>query len=167
MYAVDILEADLHREEHQRAVVELLTVYAADPMGIASSLPGDTGSKTVAGLRGLPTSVVYLAYSNNQPIGLAVCFLGFSTFAAKPLLNIHDLVVHPEYRRRGIGSRLLAHVEQDARDRGCCKVTLEVRRDNAVAQSVYRRSGFEAGTPPYEFWTKSLDGQGLDRPSDT
>ena len=48
----------------------------------------------------------------DNPVGAAVCFIGFSTFAAKPLINIHDFVVLPAARGKGVGRRLLEAVEK-------------------------------------------------------
>lgn len=59
---------------------------------------------------------VLLAWVDGQPAGVATCFEGFSTFACRPLLNLHDLAVHPDHRGRGLGKRLLAQVEQLARE---------------------------------------------------
>jgi ribosomal protein S18 acetylase RimI-like enzyme len=68
-----------------------------------------------------------------------------STFRAMPLLNIHDCAVRPEYRRHGLGGRLLASGVEAARSRGCCKIMLEVRADNPAARALYERAGFGAG----------------------
>jgi ribosomal-protein-alanine N-acetyltransferase len=57
------------------------------------------------------------------------------------LLNIAS---HPEHRRQGHASRLLAHVIEFGRARACRVVTLEVRRSNAAAIRLYRRFGFRA-----------------------
>jgi ribosomal protein S18 acetylase RimI-like enzyme len=75
-------------------------------------------------------------------VGIATCFLGFSTFAARPLINVHDLAVLPEHRGRGIGRGLLEAVEHCARERGCAKVTLEVQENNSPARRLYKRMGF-------------------------
>jgi ribosomal protein S18 acetylase RimI-like enzyme len=83
-----------------------------------------------------------LALSEGTPVGVAVCFLGFSTFNARPLLNIHDLAVVPERRGQGIGKALLAAAEAEAMRRGCCKLTLEVQDDNRRARGLYERAGF-------------------------
>ena len=102
-----------------------------------------------------------LAIVDGSPAGMAVCFEGFSTFACKPLLNIHDIIVIKEYRGRGISKRLLAKAEEIATGLGCCKLTLEVLEGNTIAQAAYKASGF-AG---YEldprmgkamFWQKKL-----------
>ena len=70
------------------------------------------------------------------------CLEGFSTFACKPLVNLHDLAVIPAYRGQGVGARLLESVEAIARARGSCKLTLEVLSGNGTALGVYARSGF-------------------------
>jgi ribosomal protein S18 acetylase RimI-like enzyme len=75
-------------------------------------------------------------------VAVAVCFVGFSTFVARPLINIHDLAVLPEYRGQGIGRLLLQQVEAKGHELGCCKLTLEVREDNHRAQRLYQRFGF-------------------------
>jgi len=83
-----------------------------------------------------------LAYDGDAPVGLANCFQGFSTFACRPLINIHDLMVLPEARRKGASQSLLAFVEQEAIQRRCCKVTLEVLDGNSGARSAYEKYGF-------------------------
>jgi GNAT superfamily N-acetyltransferase len=108
-------------------------------------------------------AVVLLGYAQGAAAGLLIAFEGFSTFACAPLLNIHDIVVAPAYRGAGLAGRLLARAEAIARDRGCCKLTLEVLEGNRAARAAYRRSGFR----PYEldpamgralFWEKPLGG---------
>ena len=73
------------------------------------------------------------------------CFIGFSTFAARSLINIHDLHVTADHRRRGIGRHLLQAIEDDARELDCCKLTLEVQENNHPALALYRALGFVRG----------------------
>ena len=143
--AVDVVEADLERVDHQRDVLALTAAYALDPMGNDGPLPSEVLERLIPGLKSHPTTLVFLAYKNQQAVGLATCFRGFSTFAARPLINIHDLVVLPDHRGMGIGHRLLAAVEQCARATGCCKVTLEVQENNTKARRTYDQAGFSQG----------------------
>ena len=83
-----------------------------------------------------------LAWLDGEAVGLIDCFAGFSTFAAKPLLNVHDIVVHASRRGQGIAQALLAWAGQRAGELGCCKLTLEVLSNNARAMAAYRRAGF-------------------------
>ncbi len=142
MSAVEIVEADLNRPDHQSTVLELIDAYARDPMGNGGPLSEDVMERLIPGLRGHPTSMVFLAYSDGAAAGVAVCFLGFSTFAAQPLINIHDLAVLPTERGRGVGRRLLEAVADKGRTLGCCKLTLEVQENNQRARRLYESVGF-------------------------
>lgn len=57
--------------------------------------------------------------------------------------DVQTIAVAPSYQGRGLGSRLLRALLVEATRRGCADVLLEVRADNAPAQALYRRSGFE------------------------
>jgi ribosomal protein S18 acetylase RimI-like enzyme len=149
MSQLRIVEADLGLPEHQQAVLEMVDAYARDAFGNGHPLPADVRQSLIPGLREHPTTLILLAYQLEQPIGVAVCFLGFSTFAARPLINIHDLSVLPAYRSQGIGQQLLRAVEQKARELNCCKLTLEVHENNRRAQRIYQQAGFQqAGHQP-------------------
>jgi GNAT superfamily N-acetyltransferase len=139
---VNVIEADLDRPEHQQDVRALTAAYALDPMGNGGPLSPEVLEHLIPSLKSHPTTLIFLAYKNSNAVGLATCFRGFSTFAARPLINISDLAVLPEYRGMGIGRLLLAAVEQKARQSGCCKVTLEVQDNNAKARRTYERAGF-------------------------
>ncbi len=142
MSGVTIIEADLNDYHHQTAILQLVNAYARDPMGDGQDLPTAVRDRLIPGLRQHPTALVLLAFDDAIPVGIAVCFVGFSTFAARPLMNIHDLAVISEYRGQGIGRLLLEGVEAKGRELGCCKLTLEVREDNHGAQRLYQRFGF-------------------------
>ncbi len=157
----EIVEADLDRVDHRRDVVALTDAYARDAMGGGQPLTADATNQLVAGLRAQPTTLIFLAYVDGAAVGIATCFGGFSTFAARPLINVHDLAVLPAHRGRGVGRALLDAVTRAARTRGCCKVTLEVLEHNARARHVYEHAGFDSpryGTTDgrYLFYTKVL-----------
>jgi ribosomal protein S18 acetylase RimI-like enzyme len=143
MSTIELVTADLALKAHQQAVQDLLDVFSRDEMGNSRPMTPEVRARLIPGLRNHPTTLIFLAFMEERPVGLAVCFHGFSTFAAKPLINIHDFVVLPETRGRGIGRRLLAAVEQTARDHGCCKVTLEVQENNQRARRIYAAAGFQ------------------------
>jgi GNAT superfamily N-acetyltransferase len=140
--ALVVRAADLADPADAAAIVMLVDAYASDPIGGGRPLPGDVAGRLVEGLRAHPTTLVLLACDDGRPVGVAVCFFGFSTFAARPLLNVHDLAVLPAHRGRGIGRALLAAAEEHARARGCCKMTLEVLEQNRRARAVYASVGF-------------------------
>lgn len=140
--SVQVRKIELGDESHRRALLALLDHYARDPMGGGSPLTEQAQRLLIPGLRTRSDYVGFLAFVERDAVGLINCFEGFSTFAAKPLLNIHDLVVHESARGRGVGQRLLAAAEAEAVQRGCCKLTLEVLSKNSAALSSYTRAGF-------------------------
>jgi len=143
MQDIAIVEADLGDPQHQDAIVHLIDMYARDPMGGRNALPEAVRAALIPGLQRHPTTVVFLAWHSATPVGIAVCFVGFSTFLARPLVNIHDLAVIPAYRRHGVGRLLLERVAAKGKALGCCKLTLEVRADNHSAQRLYEAVGFD------------------------
>ncbi len=133
---------DLHRPAHASAFVALLDHYARDPMGGGAGLTAAVKDTLPARLAEHPAFVSFLAFAADEAVGLINCFEGFSTFKARPLLNIHDIAVHAAHRGRGVGQALLAAAEDAARARGCCKLTLEVLSNNHPALAAYARAGF-------------------------
>jgi len=133
---------DLHDNTHTTALITLLDHYAHDPMGGATGLSLHAKAHLVEALRSRTDYFAHIAWLGDEAVGLINCFEGFSTFAARPLLNVHDIVVMREHRGKGIGRALLAAAEAHAIQRGCCKLTLEVLDRNAVAMSAYIAFGF-------------------------
>ncbi|MFO7724540.1 MAG: GNAT family N-acetyltransferase [Oceanipulchritudo sp.] len=146
---------------HARAIVDLLDTYSLDPMGTGQSLSPGTRRDLVPELRRRPWIVTLMAILDDVPAGLLIAMEGFSTFAAKPLLNLHDVAVHPDFRGNGIGTALFKEAEVVARKRGCCKLTLEVLEGNEGARKLYQRLGFrpyslDEATGVAQFWEKPL-----------
>ena len=147
MAEVRIAEADLSDREQGAAIVAMIDDYARGPMGGGRPLREDVQGRLAQGLAGHPMARVWLAWDDSRPVGVAVVFEGYSTFAAAPSFNVHDLAVRESHQGQGIGRRLLAAVEHAARGRGCCKLTLEVLEENVRAQGLYRSVGFVGGAP--------------------
>jgi ribosomal protein S18 acetylase RimI-like enzyme len=124
-------------------------------------LPDDVRARLAAGLAAVPGAFAFLARLGTRPVGAAVCFVGYSTFAAAPLVNIHDICVLAPHRGRGIASALFARIEAEARARGACKITLEVLSGNDNAKRLYKSLGYGDYTLDPEaghalFWQKRL-----------
>lgn len=141
---MDIHLANLSDPRDASDVVELLDAYARDIMGGGEPLTDSVKERLPRDLSAFPTALVLLARVDGVPAGVAVSFLGYSTFAAAPLLNLHDFAVTPAFRGRGVARALLERLADEARSRGCCKITLEVLENNHRARGIYARAGFAA-----------------------
>jgi ribosomal protein S18 acetylase RimI-like enzyme len=122
--------------------LDLLDAYARDRMGAGAPLSEAVRMRLPRDLADNPRAHALLARTAGRPVGFATCFVGYSTFRAMPLLNIHDIAVLPEARGRGVGTALISAITTLAGHLGCCRLTLEVRTDNPVALRLYERGGF-------------------------
>ncbi len=152
---MEVLIADLSQPLHADAVVALLDMYCQDFFGKGAPLENEVRYRVIRGLKEAG-GTCFLARDGEAFVGLAICLPSFSSFRARPILNIHDIAVVPEHRGKGIGRALLAAIEDEARRRGCAKITLEVRSDNALARDLYRRCGFWGTEPQTLFWSREL-----------
>lgn len=125
------------------AIVRLMQVYAQDPMGGGEALPEQAATNLVACLARISGAFTVLAFDRERSIGLVNSFEGFSTFRCRPLINIHDVIVEQPWRGKGIAGAMFDLVESIARERDCCKLTLEVLEGNVAAQRAYRKLGFD------------------------
>jgi GNAT superfamily N-acetyltransferase len=158
---INIVRVDYGNPQHGSDLVLLLDSYARDPMGGGEPLSQFVKDNLVAELSKRDFGLSLIVYVDNQPAGLLNAFEGFSTFACKPLFNVHDIIVLEKFRGLQLSQLLLQELEDIALNKGCCKITLEVLEGNNIAQRAYQKSGF-AG---YEldpqmgkamFWQKKL-----------
>ncbi len=77
-----------------------------------------------------------LAQVNDKIVGYVLFWL------LPDAVDIHNIAVHTEFRRKRIGQSLLQHVLEQARNRSSSRVTLEVRVSNIAAQKLYESVGF-------------------------
>jgi ribosomal protein S18 acetylase RimI-like enzyme len=131
------------------ALTALLDHYAQDPMGGGSPIAPEALKRLCDDLAKRAFAFSFIAWAQNaqgehgeQAVGLANCFEGYSTFKAAPLINIHDIVVHCDWRGQGVAQQLMQAVELEARARAACKITLEVLTGNQTAMKSYERFGF-------------------------
>lgn len=156
-----VTEADLADPVHAQAVVELLDRYAQDPAGGGAGLDDRVRRDLIPALQRRRDALIVLALADGHAVGLLSAFEAFSTFAAAPLLNVHDLYVTPEQRGKGIGRELLGYAEGVACRRGYCQITLEVLSGNMLALRLCLAQGFEAFALDERmghalFWQKNL-----------
>ena len=158
---IKIIKADYLNAEHAKQIAILMDSYALDPMGGGKPLAKEVRNNLSQELSKLPYAFSIISYVNDIPAGLVTCFELFSTLSCKPLINIHDVIVLPEFRGNSLSQKMLEKVEEIAVYRGCCKLTLEVLEGNQIARSSYTKFGFTDYTLDPKmghalFWQKTL-----------
>ena len=92
---------------------------------------------------------VIIGYARDEPAGFALFFPSYSTFLGKPGIYLEDLFVLPEWRGRGFGRQLLAHLARLAGERGCGRLEWAVLNWNEPAIGFYEN----LGAKPMNDWT--------------
>jgi len=90
-----------------------------------------------------------IARIGEEPVGFALFFHNFSTFAARPGLYLEDLFVLPEHRGLGVGRELLRHLARLAVARDCARFEWAVLDWNEPAIGFYK----SLGAQPMNEWT--------------
>ena len=140
---LEVRRVNYRDDGDSQSLLFLLDMYAQDPMGGGIPLAADVKPRLCRELADFPGAYSAIAWLDGRPVGLINAFVGYSTFKARPLMNVHDIAVVPEVRGQGVGQALLAALEQHARAINCCKLTLEVLSGNTRGLRSYEQFGFE------------------------
>jgi GNAT superfamily N-acetyltransferase len=160
---VSCIEVDYGNPAHTTLLLQLLQMYAQDPMGGGEAISADTTGRLIAEMAKRPHvfSILVFDTQSEKALGFANCIESFSTFKCRPVVNIHDFAVIPEARGAGVSQVLVEAIAQAAKHRDACKLTLEVLEGNKSAQRAYQKAGFKGYELDPEmgqalFWEKPL-----------
>lgn len=138
------------------AFIRELAEYEREPDAVKAD--ETTLSRQLFGER--PAAEVMIADVDGEPAGFALFFHNFSTWLGKRGLYLEDLFVRPQFRGRGAGQALMAHLARIAIERDCGRFEWSVLDWNTPAVAFYRRLGAVA----MEEWTvQRLSGEALHR----
>lgn len=161
MLNLRLKKVDYQDPEQVAELLDLLQMYALDPMGGGGAIDDNT-------LKALPEALAsrdfmhsFIVYEEDTPLGFSNCIESFSTFSAKGVMNIHDFAIVPQARGKDLSQFLLKGIEEFASNIGCTKLTLEVLTGNKSAIRAYEKSGFSAyqlnpDLGDAMFWQKSI-----------
>jgi len=88
-------------------------------------------------------SVIFLASVDGQALGFMQLYPSFASLSLAPGWILNDLFVDPAGRGQGIGERLMGAARELAVDTGAAEIFLQTARDNAAAQRLYQRLGYQ------------------------
>ncbi len=84
-----------------------------------------------------PASRCWVAEIDGKVVGMIVAWLIVDE------VHVATIATHPDFRRRGVAKKLLAHTLQHLKEEGAQSSFLEVRASNVAAQEMYRKFGYE------------------------
>lgn len=97
------------------------------------------------------TAVFFVAVDNEKAVG----YIGFHTVLDEGY--IANIAVLPSYRRKGIGALLLNTAVEYCKENGISFLSLEVRKSNNSAISLYRKFGFENVGERKRFYSEPIE----------
>jgi len=150
------LGALLVEEHHDFDPLRFLSARDRTPADYASFLARQLGK---------PDAVVLVADDNGDVIGYAYATVeGYDYMSLRgPAGVLQDIVVDPEYRRRGVGRLLLEAALASLKSRGAPRVVLSTAKRNEAAHRLFASAGFR---PTMIEMTRELGGTVADRVND-
>ena len=107
-----------------------------------------------------PSASVIFVYDGEKPVGFAVFYFTYSTFAGLPGMYLEDLFVRPEARGLGVGRQMLRYLARLAKAKGCWRIEWAVLHWNKTAIGFYQKLG---AIPMEEWAVYRLFGTSLDQ----
>lgn len=86
---------------------------------------------------------LFVAKVGTDVIGMVNLLFTISTAIGQKVAILEDMIVLPKYQNYGIGSKLIEHAKQYAKNEGIGRITLLTDNDNTKAHSFYKRNGFQ------------------------
>ena len=157
-----VLQASYTNPVHAEAIGLVLNSLRRRPDGWRPlRCPPTVLKQLPAELAKRPHAFSVLAFVGGEPAGLVNCFEGFSTFACRPLVNVHDVAVVPKFRGLGLSQKMLqksrtspASVAAAKSPWRCWKAMRWPRRP--MASSALPPGMFDPAHGRMMFWTKAL-----------
>lgn len=149
----------IDRNELKRFMKSLVEIYTEGYRGLekyAYSTP-EKIKKYIQWLYRSDKDGFFVAFDGHKPIGFAGTNASWY-FAGKVFGEIHEIVVHPDYSGRGIGSQLLDRSIEYLRKHGRTRAGLWVGVTNEGAKKFYLKNGFkpEGVYGRWERWEKEI-----------
>jgi ribosomal protein S18 acetylase RimI-like enzyme len=85
---------------------------------------------------------IFVAKKNKTIVGMVILLYTVSTALGEQVVLLEDMVVSPNERELGIGSKLLDHAVKYATEKGCKRITLLTDKMNIRAQKFYKQHKF-------------------------
>lgn len=86
---------------------------------------------------------LFVVRDGNTVVGMANALITVSTAEGCKVVLLEDVIIHPDYRGRALGQRLIAHILDWASANGIPRVTLLADKDNTPALAFYAKLGFD------------------------
>ena len=104
-------------------------------------------------------SVIFIALDTDKStaVGFTQLYPTYSSVRVVKNWILNDLYVDKEYRKQGIGEKLIQTAMNFAKENSAKFVQLSTAVDNYTAQSLYEQIGFKKQEPETDFYTYTIN----------
>lgn len=89
-----------------------------------------------------------MAFADETPVAYAIFFPYFASFKGERSIFLEDIYIKPDFRKVGLGEKMLREIAKIAKSQGCTRIDFQVAKENKNAIEFYKKLG--AGSNDYE-----------------
>ncbi|HRH41769.1 MAG TPA: GNAT family N-acetyltransferase [Pyrinomonadaceae bacterium] len=82
-----------------------------------------------------------IVFSDETPIGYAIFFPYFASFRGQRGIYLEDIYLKPDYRRFGLGEKIIREIARIGKEKGCVRIDFQVLSHNKNARNFYQKLG--------------------------
>lgn len=87
-----------------------------------------------------PKYQAFIGQIGAKPVSYIIYFFTYSSFLALPTLFLEDICVIEEYRKQGVGKKMIDFIKETAKREGCGRIEFTVLEWNKAAQQFYEKN---------------------------
>ena len=125
----------------EKKLYELILELASFEGKNLDLLPLTEGRLKKYGFSKNPIFSTEFAEYNDEIIGYALYYFTFTATEGSPILYLEDLYVKPQFRKSGIGYKIIKKLSHYAKENGCCRMEWHVHNWNESAMRFYEKLG--------------------------
>jgi GNAT superfamily N-acetyltransferase len=132
------------REASPEDLAAIISLYGAPDMDGEKVISIEQGKAIFARMNTYPNYKVFVATAQDRIVGaFALLIMDNLAHMGAPSGVVEDVIVHPEWRGRGIGKLMMASAAERRQKFRCYKMALSSNRRREAAHRFYESLGFE------------------------
>ncbi|MEJ2544320.1 MAG: GNAT family N-acetyltransferase [Calditrichaceae bacterium] len=123
---------------------DILALYAESDIDNGKKLDIDVAEELFDKIRAYPNYNVYIAIHKDEIVGtFELLIMDNLAHMGAPSAIVEDVVVHKDYRGKGIGKQMMYFALNDSKKAGCYKMVLSSNMQRERAHHFYESLGYE------------------------
>jgi GNAT superfamily N-acetyltransferase len=123
-------------------LIELLNdLFTQDIEFLPDSIKQKTGLEVI--IKNPDIGEILIIKGDNKILGMVSLLYSISTALGGKVAMLEDMIIHKDFRGKGLGKELLGEAIRFSKERNCLRLTLLTDFNNDIAIQFYQKSGFK------------------------